>query len=221
MTKDIIQSIQETAKEIQNYLSSNKFNKGDLKPDSAYEIPRLLKFNSYIFAYMLATDQIDNLKGNLKENFRLEELHLEFINLMYTIFLNIEPNTKELDELTEFSDHSKHEIWPSAYTSGIETLTEHKGILRSELESIKHQMELEYYSVKEGLINKSKGGNGKYKVPHITYLSFFVYPLMFLEPHDETTFNLKNDFQSEALYFTSPYLKLVEYIKPFFRSKDL
>ena len=75
MTKDIIQSIQETAKEIQNYLSSNKFNKGDLKPDSAYEIPRLLKFNSYIFAYMLATDQIDNLKGNLKENFRLEELH--------------------------------------------------------------------------------------------------------------------------------------------------
>ena len=100
-------------------------------------------------------------------------------------------------------------------------MVEDKGILRSELESIVSKLHYEYYTVKEAFVNASNG-NGKYRTPSLTYLSFFVYPIMFLDPIlDETTANLSSDFSSESLYFTGTYLSMVEYTQKFLAANNL
>lgn len=204
MENKLIALVERTATETQEYLKIQ-----------GYELNDYLKFNLFIFTFMIERRQITNYY--LFEKWvDYEELHLKFSDLLISHFKNINLNDSSINKYISFKvKHSLSDVNGLYYKMSLDKYINHKEFLVNDLFTFLDILEREFENVRTSIKNYRQ--NRKLVLPYELYNSFFHYPTMFLMAFErcQSKGNLFFENDEGCYYFVKDYGKLTNRLQVF------
>lgn len=187
-----------------------------------YVIDKHYEFNLFALAYALQFFHAKNLSSKLPHlKIDFMELRNQYINEIQSELNSIEIDAHKLDKLTEFVDQSRYpSVGTFFYESQLELFLNHKGILIGSFTDLCSELEKEFKEVITAFKDFSQQ-KGKLKLPYKAYISFFKYPIVFLNADYESIHNICKDYEDEIYDFLVPYCKLTTHLQNYIMDENI
>ncbi|MBZ9730549.1 hypothetical protein LB467_12715 [Salegentibacter sp. JZCK2] len=186
----------------------------DFLLEENYKINDFLRFNIFSYTYSIHRMQLKYMEAKISR-FNFDEMKL---NKLYSDEIEnqlkfLQPRLKQLNSQFDLGNHLIR-VSTQTFVSEIDGYLDHKGLLMGSFLDFCNELENEFRKVITSYKNFGQG-KGKLTIPYNAYISFFKYPLVFLDrdfDHSDIS-SIFNDFQNETFDFTTAYCKLSTHIQ--------